>query len=199
MASPDADELVAEISKEAESERERILAAALKRSQEFGAATEAQLRRLAEDNARRLAARLAMERERIDGGIKVEEGRRRLEAMREGLDAAFGRARTRLAELCASPRYAEAFAQLLREALAAIGDPGEIVVARLDEERCRALLAELGIDARVRAEGDEPGTVVVTARDGQRTVDNSIATRLARLQQMREEEIARVLFRGGAQ
>jgi vacuolar-type H+-ATPase subunit E/Vma4 len=198
MASGDAEELVTEISRDAEAERERILAAALKRTQELQAATEAQVRRLAEENARRLQTRLAMERERIDGGIKVEEGRRRLEAMREGLEAAFSRARARLGELCSSPRYPDALAQLVREAVEAVVAPGEVAVARGDVARCRAALSALGVEASVRAEGEEPGTVIVTSSDDQSAVDNSIATRLGRLQLMREEEVARVLFRGAA-
>ncbi len=198
MPARDAEELVAEIGKDAESERGRILAAGLKRAREIQAATEAQGKRLAEENARRLEARLAMERERIDGGLRIQGNRRRLEAMRESLAMSFDRARERLLGLSASGEYGRALARLVSEALEAVGDAGEVLVAAADGEACRALLAKLGIEATVRAEGAEPGQAVVTSRDGERTVDNSISTRLERLRVLREEEVARVLFRGVA-
>lgn len=196
MAAADAEGLVAEISREAQAERERIAAGAAERARGIRDRAEAALKRLAEDGERSLAARLAAERERIDGGLRMELGRRKLEAMREALDAAYEEARGELARRSATAAYARVFERLVREALEAAGEPGQIVVAAQDAERCRQLLAALGVDATIRAEAGDPGAVVVTSRDGLRSIDNGIGTRLARLRELGEEEAARVLFQG---
>jgi vacuolar-type H+-ATPase subunit E/Vma4 len=190
----EAEALLADITTQAEADRQKILEGNRSRVEAIRARTGEEIRQLESEASRRLDKRLAVERDRVLGEALQQERRSRLLARREWIDKAFAGAEARIERLSASDQYRGLLRRLIAEAAEAIGDAGEVVVARQDLTLGRSLSQELGLSCEVRGEGGEAGTVVVLSSDGLRRVDNSLGARLARARQVIEPEIARLLF-----
>lgn len=206
MPQTDVDTLLAEVTRQAEAERGRLLAEARRQVEEARGRTAEEIRRLEEEAARHLESRLAADRSRIIGRLRMEERNRMLELRREAIRRAFEQAGRRLAEGGGSrEEYRRLLRRLIGEAVREVGGAAdlqqlgglaELQVARRDEELARTLAREMGLDCAVRGEGEEPGTVVASTGDGLRRVDNSLATRLRTAERVLEQEVSRLLFGG---
>jgi vacuolar-type H+-ATPase subunit E/Vma4 len=193
----DVDTLLAEVTRQAEAERGRLLAEARRQVEEARGRTAEEIRRLEEEAARHLESRLAADRSRIIGRLRMEERNRMLELRREAIRRAFEQAGRRLAEGGGSrEEYRRLLRRLIGEAVREVGGAADLQVARGDKELARTLAREMGLDCAVRGEGEEPGTVVASTGDGLRRVDNSLATRLRTAERVLEQEVSRLLFGG---
>jgi vacuolar-type H+-ATPase subunit E/Vma4 len=186
--------LLEEIRRHAESERKKILEEASARVEASRKSADTEVRAMETEARRSLERRVALDRNRITGDLENEARIRSLGARREALGQAFARAREEISRAAAGPRYRAALLALAREAAAILGEPGAIVFARRDEALGREVVAALGLRCAVRAEGDEPGTVVAVSPDGRRRADNSLAVRLANAELLLETDVARRLF-----
>jgi vacuolar-type H+-ATPase subunit E/Vma4 len=184
--------LLEQIRSQAQAEREGILSEGRARAAELRARGQEELRKLEEQERRRLERRLAVDQDRLLGESRLEQRAGLLAVRREWIDRAFQLAGRRLAERCASPGYEALLEALMKEAAEALGGEGELRVAGQDLELARGLARRLGLTHELRAEGSQPGTVIALARD--RRVDNSLATRLAEAARSMEREVARLLF-----
>jgi vacuolar-type H+-ATPase subunit E/Vma4 len=110
------------------------------------------------------------------------------------LKQAFAQAREALAGLPRSPQYRDILGELLAEALTIVGPDALVKVAASDEKLCRAWISQRKLSCTVQAIDAEPGTVLAFAADGDRQVDNSLATRLARAESLFQHDVAPVLF-----
>ncbi len=194
MSETGGEELLAEITRQADAERQKLLEQTRTRVDGIRAETEAELGRLETETARTVDALRALERERVLGQVRSAERRRLLEVRRAGLRTAFGTVRERLDRLYRTDEYPAVLGRLIEEALAAAGEAGELLVAGSDVREARAVLVRLGVDCPVTSHGDEPGTVIVASQDGLRRIDNGLATRLRNAERMMEPETARLLF-----
>ena len=192
MVEEEARVLLDDIQAQAEAERERILAEGRAQAVAVRDRALAGIHGLEEEARRQLQRRLGVDQDRILGESRLEARTALLTVRREWIQRAFQLAERRLAERCSSPGYEALLAALLREAAEALGGEGELRVAGPDLALARALASRLGVPQAVRAEGDQPGTVLAVARD--RRVDNSLATRLQEAARSMEREVARLLF-----
>jgi vacuolar-type H+-ATPase subunit E/Vma4 len=186
--------LLEEIRRHSESERKRILDEASARVETSRQSADTEVRAMEAEAHRSLDRRISLDRNRIAGDIEDEARTRSLAARREALGTAFAEAREEISRAEAGPKHRSGLLALVREAAAALGEPGAILFARRDEALGREIVAELGLRCAVRSEGDEPGTVVAVSPDGRRRVDNSVSVRLANAELLLETEVARRLF-----
>jgi V/A-type H+-transporting ATPase subunit E len=194
QAQAQANVLLAEIQSQSEAERERILEEGRRRVEAIRARSAEAIRGLEADAERRLARRLAVDRDRILGEARLDVRARVLAERREWIGRAFQEARQRLGERCASPEYPDLLRRLIREAAEAAGREGELQVARQDLELCRRLAAELGLKLEIRAVTEQAGTVIVAT--GDRRADNGLWTRLEEAGRSLEQAVAQLLFGG---
>jgi len=69
-----------------------------------------------------------------------------------------------------------------------------IKVASSEEALCKEWISQQKLKRTVKGIEAEPGTVLVCASDGDRQVDNGLATRLARAESLCQQDVAKVLF-----
>jgi vacuolar-type H+-ATPase subunit E/Vma4 len=186
--------LLADIAAQAEADRARILEEQRKQLEAIDGRVEKELRSLEAEASRRLEQSLRVEQDRIEGRMLQERRSALLAVRRQWLERAYAGAERRIAELCSGESYPRALRRLIAQALEAIGQAGELAVARQDVAQAEALMRELAPGCTVRGVGEEIGTVRVSSPDGLRRVDNSLASRLARARLAVEPEISRLLF-----
>jgi vacuolar-type H+-ATPase subunit E/Vma4 len=191
---PGSEELLADIAAEAEGRKSEILARAQREVEEIRAETDAQIRKLEEEAGEELKRRIASERERLLGQLRLEERRSFAEAKRGLLENIFEEAGRRIATGTRSKRYPAAFGRLIRQAVAEAGEDAVLAVSPAERDLARGLVEELGLDCRVQADELPAGTVRVCSADGLRRVENGLERRLARARSELEEEVARLLW-----
>ncbi len=199
MAEEQVQALLADIAAQAEADRARILEDQRARQEAIEARIEKEIRILEVEASRRLEQSLLVEQDRIAGRLLQERRNALLAIRREWLERAFTGAERKIAELCSGEGYGRALRSLVAQAVGAIGETGELAVARQDVAQARGLVRELAPGCTVRGEGEEAGTVRVTSPDGLRRVDNSLASRLQRARLVIEPVISRLLFGEEAQ
>lgn len=199
MAEEQVQALLADIVAQAEADRARILEDRRARLKAIDERIEKETRGLEAEASRRLEQSLRVEQDRIEGRMLQERRNGLLAVRREWLERAFTGAEGRIAELCSGQSYPRALRSLIVQALEAIGEAGELAVARRDVELAGTLVRELTPGCAVRGEGGEAGTVRVSSPDGLRRVDNSLASRLRRARLAMEPQISRLLFGEEAQ
>lgn len=186
-------ELLDELKRGAEAEREAVLGDARARAERIRGESTARLNR---EQADRLAPR---ERElKATNARTLAEARRRgrataLAARQRVFERVFARARERLAALASDEAYRNAIPSHLGEALVYMGDVP--VVIRCPPALAGAVRAALEGRADAQIAEDEtmgPG-VVVQAADGHVVVDNTLEARLTRLRPVLSVELAREL------
>jgi len=189
--------LLAAIEEQARAERESVLAEARAAARAIAERAEREAERRRAEALRRLDRELRGEAERALGEARMETRAARLRLKRELLTEAYRQARERLSRRAgADPDcYASAFEALLTEAVGS-GSADFVEVRAGDAMTCAASLARAGLDSRAREAGQEPLTLVVGSRDGANRADNSLWSRLARMEG-REAEVARILFGPG--
>ncbi len=189
-----AEELLSDITGEAEARRSEILSQAERQAEEIRRDTDAQIRRLEEEAGQELERRIAAERERQLGQLRLEERKLQGSAKRELLEEVFAAAGRRIREDMHTKRYRPALGELIRQAVAEAGGGPELQVSAGEEELCRGLVEELGLDCTVAGGERLPGTVLACSADGLRRVENGLERRLARARSELEEEVGRLLW-----
>jgi len=195
-ADAEAADLIHEIGREAEEQRQKILAEARERAREIIAAADAEI---AAETARAEALmekRARIDAERLLGEVTLEGAAARLRVRRQAYDEAVAQARKRIRDLARGPQWKGALRALLTEALQGIRAeaPAKVAVTAADQAAAAALLKELGKTGTVETVDGEPGTVVVAVHEGRRRIDNSLGVRLDQAAESREAAIAARLF-----
>ncbi len=168
------DALIDAMERQAESERQRIVAEARARAAEVLAAADRECERLTAEALRALEKELAVERQRIVGEAVMKARIERLHMKRRLLAEVFRLSAEEVTRRAASPTALRtALDALAAEARAAMAEPCDVTVK------------------------PEDGTVVAVSADGRRRVDNGLTARLRRAESSAEREAARLLFGGG--
>lgn len=108
---------------------------------------------------------------------------------------AFSHASDRLQGVRKNPQYGPVFKKLLLDALGEVDSISpEVHIDRRDEELCRNVLSELGVDASVVCDLDTAGGVEVASHDGSLSVSNTIESRLERSKNLLKPEIFSILY-----
>jgi len=190
-----ASELIQLLEREAEAERERILAEARERADRIRNEAEAQATALVEAQRRRIASEVEAARVRAQSAATLRATSLILEAKDEQIDRVFELAQTELERISHDPtRYPAILRRLLQEAVE--GFEGRVVVecAESDVAAVGAIARELGIEADVRPSPDVWGGVRVRSEDGRFVVENTLTSRLARARQALLSEVAEILW-----
>jgi vacuolar-type H+-ATPase subunit E/Vma4 len=183
---PGSEELLRDISAEADGQKSEILARAEQEAVDIRADTDARIRKLEEEAEEELNRRIASERERLSAQLGLEERRALATARRGLLQSVFDTAGRRIEADMRSERYRPAFGQLIRQAVTEAGEGAVLAVNDAEVRLARELVGELDLDCRVQAEELPAGTV--------RSVENGLERRLARARSELEEEVARLLW-----
>jgi V/A-type H+-transporting ATPase subunit E len=195
QADSDAAALLGEIGREAEQEKEKILAEARERAGALLAAADARLAAVTSEAERRMEKQARVDADRLSGQAMMEAAGERLRARREVYGKAVASARQRIDAQARGPSGRAAVRALVSEALQKVPGEARILVSAHDRETCAQLLRETGRNCRIEAADVGPGTVVVEAADGRRSADNSLGARLERAAESMEAVIAGRLFR----
>ena len=130
----------------------------------------------------------------LETGLDPDRARHLAQTEHAALSRVFDRARERLVELIGSDRFPAAMKELMRQALSALGEEGDLEVTRDDRELCRTLATQMGLSAAIRGEGKGHGKMIAVSRDGLRAVENSVMKRLGRAGEERVHDVAKILF-----
>jgi len=186
-------DLVAEIDREAEAEKRKILEEARGKAAEILAAAAARIRAAAENESHLTEKRARVNEDRLLGQARMESLGERLRGLRREYQLVFEMAQQQIELLVRSPRYPDAMRALIREALGVVSQAASVCVAQADEEMCRGILRELGTVCEVKTEDLAPGSVIVASADGKVRIDNSLRVRLAAAETLLETRITRCL------
>ncbi len=184
--------LVAEINREAEAEKERILCEAREKARRILADADAGVAQATEEASRHAEKQARVDEDRLFGLVRLEAQAARLRGLRRAYERAFEVARERIDALVRSPRYPDALGALVREALERAPQAARVTVAVQDVSVCRDALRGLSAVEVVGA-SVPPGSVVVSSADGKVKVDNGFAARLAAAYGTMETRITRCL------
>jgi V/A-type H+-transporting ATPase subunit E len=190
-----ASELIRLLEREAEAERERILAEARERAEGIRNEAETEAAALLEAQRRRIASEVEAARVRAQGTATLRATSLVLEAKDEQIDRVFELARAELEWISHDPaRYPAILRRLLQEAVD--GFEGRVVVecAESDVAAVEAMVRELGIEADVRPSPDVWGGVRVRSEDGRFVVENTLTSRLERAKHVLLSEVAEILW-----
>ncbi len=192
-----ASELIDLLEREAEAERQRLLAEARQRADQVRQQAEAEAQALLDAQRRRVAAAVEAARVRARGVARLRATSAVLEAKDAVLEEVFRRAQEELARVSQDPaRYGSLLRGLLREAAEGFGGPVVVECAEQDVRAVEAAARELGIPVvQVRPDSQLRGGVRVLSEDGRFVVENTLASRLERARQMLLGEVADILWR----
>ena len=193
------DKLLLAMDQQAARDREAILRDAQTLVREIEAQNQAAIERVQARIRIEADRTLRLERERLEGQSLVEFRRARQDIQTRLLQQVFRQARRELTALSKSPQYRDILAGLIAEALALTGPDAHVEVAAAEEKLCRDVIKQQALACSLQAAQVEPGTVRVVAADGARRVDNSLQTRLDRVESLCRHEVAALLFQETAQ
>jgi V/A-type H+-transporting ATPase subunit E len=125
------------------------------------------------------------------GEIRALQSGNRLQVF----EAAFTEARRQLKSVRQGPEYPAIFDRLVREAIAAIGEQGNIRihVDPEDAELCRTTAAALQVSCEIVADLSSMGGLVVSSADDAVIVSNTFESRLLRAEEHRQLELYAIL------
>lgn len=190
-----ASELITLLEREAEAERERILAEARERAARIVEEARAEAEAFLEAQRRRIEAELEAARIRAQGTAALRAASLVLQAKDEEIDRVFERAKEKLEQIPEDPaRYAAILRHLVREAVEGFGGRVVVECAASDVPAVEAAIRELGIDAEVHPASDVRGGVRVRSEDGRFVVENTLASRLERAREALLPEVADLLW-----
>jgi len=137
------------------------------------------------------AARQTVEKliDQATAKAQLEAQMLKLQRREQALQRALAKARLRLATIPERPDYADIVRRLISEAVTYMGDAAFVIRADAATQRVldQILLADLAQQLNVQLESGpqlEEGTgIVLTTPDGRRRYDNTLETRLARIQE----------------
>ncbi len=192
-----ASELMDLLEREAEAERERVLAEARERARRVIEEAEAEAQARLEEQRRRLAAEVEAARVRARGVANLRASSLVLQAKEDLVAQVFRRAEEELDRIAADPaRYGPLLRALLKEAAAGFSNRVVVECPERDAAAVEAAARELGLAADVRPSPEVRSGVRVRSEDGRFTVENTLHSRLQRARQVLLSEVADVLWGG---
>jgi V/A-type H+/Na+-transporting ATPase subunit E len=189
-------DLSALLEREASVEIEAIVAEARSHASTLVAAAQAEAEQLLAQRRRTAELQRDATLVRAHSAAQLEASALKLRAQHAAVRAAFDAARERLGAIAAdAPRYGGVLAELLEEAVEAVGadDVAAIHVAPADVAVATSAIAKLGRAFPVEADaGVALGVRVVSKRRS--AVENTLGARLAALEGELAADVSRVLF-----
>ncbi|MBI4279737.1 MAG: hypothetical protein HY660_14905 [Armatimonadetes bacterium] len=190
-------ELIDLLEREANAERDRLLAEARQQAEEMVKTAAAEAERVRAAAKQRLEGELRTARIKAQSTAQLQAASLVLRTKDDVLSTVFSRAEEKLRRTIEDrDRYARMLRVLIKEGAAGLSGGLTVEVAERDLPLAQAAARDLGIDAEVRG---SPGINVgtrVTSGDGRFVVDNTLASRLARAKPALMAEVARVLWEG---
>lgn len=123
------------------------------------------------------------------------EARKRVAAAKErAVSDAFTEARARLATVRGRDDYPTLFRALLSEALEGVTGEFEVVVDPADQGLASKVLADLGVQAAVRADTPMSGGVILSSRGDRVLRRNTLEDRLEKFEGIAQADVAEILF-----
>lgn len=188
------DKLLQAIRAEAALERDAILAKAQLQIDEIEAQTRDETEQIHAQIEAKVRQSLQLERDRLAGQSQAA-CRLTLQASRmRWIEKAFDEARQTILAMSESPQYPGILGALIVEALDVVGHDGQVSVAASEVKSCRTWLGRQGVSCDLQGIESGPGTVLAATTDGTRRVDNSLMTRLSRVESLCRHQVAAILF-----
>jgi vacuolar-type H+-ATPase subunit E/Vma4 len=193
-------DLSALLEREASVEIEAIVSEARSHASTLVAAAQAEAEQLLAQRRRTAELQREATLVRAHSAAQLEASALKLRAQHAAVRAVFDAARERLAGIAAdAPRYGGVLAELLEEAVQAVGagDVAAIHVAPADVAPAKAAVTKLALDLPVVADdGVALGVRVVSKRRS--AVENTLTARLAALEGELAADVSRLLFAADA-
>lgn len=193
------DKLLQAVSQQAALDREKVLAEAKESVRQIEAQTRVEIEQIQSNIQAEAQREIRLEKDRLLGRSQMAFRLTRQSARVRLLKQAFAQAKKAVAALPKSPQYRDILGALMTEALAITGPDSRITVSVSEEKLCRAWLGQQKLSCQIQAIDAEPGTVLAVSAQGDRRVDNSLVTRLARVESLCQQDIAVVLFQDDAE
>ncbi|MCF7974730.1 MAG: V-type ATP synthase subunit E [Phycisphaerae bacterium] len=188
------DKLLHAVNEQATLDRGKVMAEAAEQVRRIEAQTHAEIEQLQGQIRARADREIDQEKDRLSGQSHMAFRAARQAARVRLLKQVFAEAEKAVAALPQSPQYRDILGALITEALAAAGPDALVKVAVSDEKVCRAWLSQHRLSCTVEGIKAERGTVLAVSADGDRQVDNSLSTRLARAESLCQQDAAAFLF-----
>lgn len=191
-----ASELIDLLEREAEAERQRILAEARQQAEQLVRQAEEEAHALLEAQRRRVAAEVEAARVRAQGVAQLRATSTVLEAKDQMLEEVFQRAGQELDRVTRDPaRYGAILRGLVKEAVAGFHGPVVLECAEQDVRAVEAAAREVGMTVvQVRPDSAVRAGVRVLSEDGRFVVENTLDSRLQRARPALLAEVADILW-----
>lgn len=191
-----ASELMDLLEREAEAERQRILAEARQQAEQLVRQAEEEAHALLEAQRRRVAAEVEAARVRAQGVAQLRATSTVLEAKDQMLEEVFQRAGRELDRVTRDPaRYGAILRGLVKEAVAGFHGPVVLECAEQDVRAVEAAAREVGVTVvQVRPDSAVRAGVRVLSEDGRFVVENTLDSRLQRARPALLAEVADILW-----
>ena len=192
------DKLLQAVSQQAARDRDKVLAEAKEGVRQLKAQTQVEIEQIQDKIQAEAQQEIRLEKDRLLGRSQMACRLARQGVRVRLLKQAFALAQKEVAALAQSPQYRDILGALMAEALAVVGPDSLIKVAVSDEKVCREWIRKQKLTCEMQAIDAEPGTVLAFAAHGDQQVDNSLATRLARVESLCPQDVAVILFQDDA-
>ena len=192
------DKLLQAVNQQATLDREKVLAEAKETVRQIEAQTQAEIGQIQNEIQAEAQREIGLEKDRLLGRSQMAFRLTRQSARVRLLKQAFALAQKAVAALPKSPQYRDILGALMAEALAVAGSDSLIKVAVSDEKLCREWILQQKLTCMMQAIEADSGTVLAFAAHGDQQVDNSLATRLARVESLCQQDVAVILFQDDA-
>ncbi|MDR7483203.1 MAG: V-type ATP synthase subunit E family protein [Armatimonadota bacterium] len=190
-----ASELIALLEREAQAEREQILAEARTQAEAIVAAARQQAAELVARHRERLEAEYRAAMTKAQSTAQLRATSLVLRAKEEEIGKVFAEAEAELARLGQDAQaYPAALQTFIEEAVASLGSAAVITVHPADAPVAQAVVRRHGWQVRVTTDPAVRGGARVASADGRFVVTNTLASRLERARPMLAGEIARLLW-----
>ena len=193
------DKLLQAVSQQAALDREKVLSEAQEKVRQIEAQTQAEIEQIQGRIEAESQREIRLEKDRALGRSRMAFRLARQSVRVRLLKQAFDQARAEMDRLPQSPQYGDILGALIAEALTTVGPESLIKVAACDEKLCRAWIGRHKLSCTIQTIQAEPGTVLAFAANGDRQVDNSLSTRLSRVESLCQQDVAAVLFQDVAE
>jgi vacuolar-type H+-ATPase subunit E/Vma4 len=189
-------ELIHLLEQEAKAEKDGALAEARRRAEEILAAARKDAEEIAAESRRRVNAARAQIQARGVSTASLRAAALVLEAKDKAIQAVFARATEELTRASQDPARRRAMLRnLIAEAAEGLGDQrGTLEVPPGDAEAARAACQQLGLACEVKENSAVNGGIRLTTADRRVTVENTIASRLARTRSALISRVAETLW-----
>lgn len=188
-------ELVAILEKESAAEIARILAEARSRAEQIESEAKAAAQAYVDGQRQRLEAERRAALAKAHSGAQVQAAALVLRAKDEAVAEVFLRADQALLRLPQDrARYAGVLRGLIAEAATGLAGRMVVEVSPEDREAAVQIVQDLGLDAEVRPADGIRGGARVGTPDGRLVVENTLASRIARVRSLVASEVAHLLW-----